>query len=371
MGWTDVSVNSQAMLCEKFSGRSTIGFFHAFYSGGALVGVLFGGALVQAEIAPLLIFSSFTMITFLPTVLFKYWLFSYEEEKSIEGREKLMMTDDDITETDDVVVVNFNRLVEKKSVGGSVIDENIADKEDIEMGIRSADCKEGEYKSEIDTERRETSATYDTANDGNTDVEIDSLDLHNSLLRGTSFNTLNTVDNNNDDNDNNDNSALNAPSADSNESHTKSSKEKSNPDFWILPLLCSLGGLAYTGEGSIGDWSTVYLVIELKSSPFIGVLGFAMFQLIVCIVRYSSDSIVEVIDRKLLLQIAGCLACLGLGVVGLAPSLPPPFIVPMAIIGFAICGAGLSVVAPIVIYFAGIILHHHTIVLFSSAFVYV
>lgn len=39
MGLTDVSLNSQAMLCEKFSGQSTIGFFHAAYAFGALAGM--------------------------------------------------------------------------------------------------------------------------------------------------------------------------------------------------------------------------------------------------------------------------------------------------------------------------------------------
>jgi MFS family permease len=69
--------------------------------------------------------------------------------------------------------------------------------------------------------------------------------------------------------------------------------------------------------------------------------------------RYYLDTIVDYIDRTVLLQVAGVLACLGLSLVGLAPSLPSYCTVPIVILGFGICGAGLSTVAPIIIYYAG------------------
>jgi MFS family permease len=114
-----------------------------------------------------------------------------------------------------------------------------------------------------------------------------------------------------------------------------------------------IGGLAYAGEGSVGDWSAVYLVIDLHTNPVIGVLGFAVFQLMTAIGRYYLDAIVDYIDRTVLLQIAGVLACMGLGLVGLAPSLPSSCTVSIVILGFGVSGIGLSTVAPIIIYYAG------------------
>ena len=120
-----------------------------------------------------------------------------------------------------------------------------------------------------------------------------------------------------------------------------------------MVVLCCTGALAYMGEGSIGDWSAIYLVINLGSSPVVGTLGFAAFQLAVAIGRFSLDSMIEThgIDRRVLLKVSGVLSLIGLGLVTLAPSLPDP--VPAAIIGFGITGVGLSFVAPIVMYLAG------------------
>ena len=348
MGWTDVSLNSQAMLCEKFGGRSTIGFFHAAYAAGALIGVLYGGALVQLGVSALNIFAFFAIVTILPSVLLKYWLFSYEEEKGIEDKERLSGIDDDLimaAATDDMDV-----FIDPDYRARSTT-------EFLEMGTNYMNRANNTSNRGDDSRDRggtEIVATTTTSFDEKTESEADTR-LTLSRLERSSFIEGTNIDNiNNRYNQNGiDSSALESRISDDNIVDPTSEKEKSEQDRLMLVILCFLGGLAYIGEGSIGDWSTVYLVLELKSSPIIGALGFAMFQLVVCIVRYSSDTIVEVIDRKLLLQIAGCLACLGLGVVGLAPSLPSPYAIPCSILGFGICGSGISVVAPLVIYFAG------------------
>jgi hypothetical protein len=85
MGWTDVSLNQQAMLCEKYSGKSTIGFAHSAYAFGALIGVLFGGIMVQFQIPVLFIFISFSVIMVIPTLSMVHQLFDFNEEKSIEN----------------------------------------------------------------------------------------------------------------------------------------------------------------------------------------------------------------------------------------------------------------------------------------------
>ena len=83
------------------------------------------------------------------------------------------------------------------------------------------------------------------------------------------------------------------------------------------------------GEGSVGDWSTVFLTLDLRAEPLIGTLGFAFFELVVAIGRLSLDWLVTWIDRKRLLQLAGFIAAIGLGIVAMAPSLPPSAIIPV------------------------------------------
>ena len=88
MGWTDVSINSQAMICEKLGGKSTIGFFHASYALGALFGVLYGGSLLQIDVSILNIFMYFAAIAIIPTISLRIWLFTKGEEKIINDNNK-------------------------------------------------------------------------------------------------------------------------------------------------------------------------------------------------------------------------------------------------------------------------------------------
>lgn len=374
MGWTDVSVNSQAMLCEKFSGKSTIGFFHAVYAFGGLVGVLFGGCLVQLGVSALNIFILFVLITILPTILIKYGLFSKMEEKDIRYEEKLGNAGKDLnmeSNFGDALLMDFENIHNDKinlETSNDVshqneeqIMDNMESKTDDKYGI----SKKWELISSCEGQTAETLSAKRTRVSNDTNI----IGSHNPLASITEVkvdlvvlqsrdSTYDSESGNNTSGDDSNRPTLPSLCMDSSGQSTLISPPTTQlsvrkVDYRVILLLSSLGGLAYIGEGSIGDWSTVYLVIWLKSSPIIGVLGFAVFQLIVCIGRYSSDTIVEYVDRKLLLQISGCLACLGLGVVGLAQSLPDLYIVPCAITGFAICGLGLSVVAPIVIYLAG------------------
>jgi MFS family permease len=298
-------LNSQALLCEKLTGKSTLGFLHSAYAIGALFGVLYGGALVQMGESVLNILILLMFILTPLAFVFMFGLMSFREE--IEMRkieEAVTITDEDqlLTEAQKIDLAN-----ELSRNGG-------------------------------DIEQRDVEAVDTTPLS-----PADDLDMEGNR---------NTFSHNNPDIiDPNEITAMtHSPAA----SIPEMEEQKADrADYWNLILLCSLGGLAYTGEGSVGDWSTVYLVINLKSSPLIGVLGFAMFQIVTAIARYCSDYIVEHVDRKILMQIAGCLAGLGLVISAIAPSLPEPAVIPIAIVGFGICGAGLSVVAPIVIHYAG------------------
>jgi hypothetical protein len=130
-------------------------------------------------------------------------------------------------------------------------------------------------------------------------------------------------------------------------------KPKEKVDYMALSVICGLGFLAYMGEGSIGDWSTVYLTLNLQAETIVGTLGYAGFQLVVAVGRLSLDWLVEYVDRKRLVMGCGLVAAAGFGIVGLAASLPDAAVIPVAIVGFIVAGVGISVIAPIVIQFAG------------------
>jgi hypothetical protein len=130
-------------------------------------------------------------------------------------------------------------------------------------------------------------------------------------------------------------------------------KPKEKVDYMALSVICGLGFLAYMGEGSIGDWSTVYLTLNLQAETIVGTLGYAGFQLVVAVGRLSLDWLVEYVDRKRLVMGCGLVAAAGFGIVGLAASLPDAAVIPVAIVGFAVVGAGISIAAPIVIQIAG------------------
>jgi MFS family permease len=300
-----VSLNSQALLCEKLTGKSTLGFLHSAYAIGALFGVLYGGALVQMGESVLNILILLMFILTPLAFVFMFGLMSFKEE------------------------------IEMRKIEDAV---SITDQDQLLTEAQKIDFANELSRNGGDVEQRDVEAVDTTPLS-----PADDLDMEGNR---------NTFSHNNPDIiDPNEITAMtHSPAA----SIPEMEEQKADrADYWNLILLCSLGGLAYTGEGSVGDWSTVYLVINLKSSPLIGVLGFAMFQIITAIARYCSDYIVEHVDRKILMQIAGCLAGLGLVISAIAPSLPEPAVIPIAIVGFGICGAGLSVVAPIVIHYAG------------------
>lgn len=127
-------------------------------------------------------------------------------------------------------------------------------------------------------------------------------------------------------------------------------------DYYILLISLSvLGGIGFFAEGSIGDWSSIYLQDYLGASPFIGSLGFVAFQLMIAIGRFFSDTLQKVYSRRRLVQLAGICSCLGLllSVLSVFISVSSVFRIILAIIGFGLCGAGISVVTPIVISCAG------------------
>jgi MFS family permease len=111
----------------------------------------------------------------------------------------------------------------------------------------------------------------------------------------------------------------------------------------VRRLVLALGVLsicALVGEGAAGDWSAVYLRDNLAASAGLAALGFSAFSVMMTLGRAVGDRLIRRFGVVLVIRVCGLTATAGLA---LALATPVPA---LAIAGFAILGAGLSVVAP-------------------------
>jgi MFS family permease len=117
---------------------------------------------------------------------------------------------------------------------------------------------------------------------------------------------------------------------------------------FVLPdrRLVALGVVAFCGllgEGSIGDWSAVYLDQSLGADVEVAAAAFAVFSLTMALGRFTGDWIVGRFGGSAVVCGGGALAALGLGgtlLIGRPEA---------AIVGFGLVGAGLSCVFPVVL----------------------
>ncbi len=107
--------------------------------------------------------------------------------------------------------------------------------------------------------------------------------------------------------------------------------------IWILGLLALCGQL---GEGSAGDWSAVYLHVNLGSPSGVAAVGLAAFSVTMAVGRMVGDRLSARFGPVALVRVSGLLAGVGLAaglLIGTAAA---------AIAGFALLGAGLAGIFP-------------------------
>jgi len=118
-----------------------------------------------------------------------------------------------------------------------------------------------------------------------------------------------------------------------------------------LPLLVTLFGAlvfcSYLAEGSVADWSGVYLHGSLGSTEFVAALGYPMFEACMFLGRLCSDRLTVRLGARRLLALAGFAAAAAFALVVAAPS---PVV---ALVGFALVGLGVCAVTPLAFSLAG------------------
>jgi MFS family permease len=114
-----------------------------------------------------------------------------------------------------------------------------------------------------------------------------------------------------------------------------------------LAVLGAVALIAFMAEGAMGDWSAIYIRMELGASPATAAWGFAAFSLTMAIGRFSGDRLVARFSPAAIV-VAGAVigaVTLGAALLGGHPA--------AAVIGFAGMGLGLANMAPIVFSAAG------------------
>jgi MFS family permease len=110
----------------------------------------------------------------------------------------------------------------------------------------------------------------------------------------------------------------------------------------VLIALTAIGFAMFLSEGAIADWGGVYLRQSLQTDAIVAAAGYASFSAGMAIFRLLGDAITERLGAVNTLRVGALSAAAGLGIALASRS-------PMAALpGFALTGAGFSVIVPLV-----------------------
>jgi len=106
-------------------------------------------------------------------------------------------------------------------------------------------------------------------------------------------------------------------------------------------LLCMLPIGAMVVEGAFIDWSAVFAKSVLEASPLVIGVIYSFFSIVMAAVRLCGDAIGNRYSAKLIVQVSGTAAALGIVIFAVAPN------VFIAMLGAAISGMGVAIVYPL------------------------
>ena len=116
----------------------------------------------------------------------------------------------------------------------------------------------------------------------------------------------------------------------------------------ILPWLIGLMALfSMVPEGAVLDWGALYVRQEMGASVALSGFAFAAFSGTMAVMRFAGDFVRDRLGAVRTLRVCTVFAIIGMLIAAVAPSAE------LAIIGFALCGIGLSNMVPIAFSAAG------------------
>lgn len=113
---------------------------------------------------------------------------------------------------------------------------------------------------------------------------------------------------------------------------------------WLIGILALFSMIP---EGAIMDWGSYYLRQDYGASVETASFAFAAFSLTMAMMRFAGDSVRDRFGAVSTLRVCTVVAITGLLMAAFAPT---PW---LAIAGFAVCGIGISNMAPIIFSMAG------------------
>jgi len=114
------------------------------------------------------------------------------------------------------------------------------------------------------------------------------------------------------------------------------------PSRFVL-LLCVMPMGAMVVEGAFIDWSAVFVKSVLDASPLLISIIYSFFAIVMATVRMFGDAIGDRYAPKLIVQVSGVSAALGIAVFALSTNSA------MAMLGAAISGMGVAIVYPLAV----------------------
>jgi len=128
------------------------------------------------------------------------------------------------------------------------------------------------------------------------------------------------------------------------EKGTKESKQKIPFLIWLVAII---GFCGMTGEGSVVDWSAIYMHTVVGKTKAFSALAIGSFGTAMTIGRLFGDHLIRKAGKQLILFCSCCAAIAGLSIALLFVSAPA------VLVGLFLVGAGLSNVVPVIYSTAG------------------
>ncbi|OCJ10091.1 hypothetical protein A6U86_25280 [Rhizobium sp. AC27/96] len=130
--------------------------------------------------------------------------------------------------------------------------------------------------------------------------------------------------------------------------HPDEAKPKARLPMIPLPWLLGMVALfCMVPEGAVLDWSALYLSQEKGASVILSGFGFAAFSATMATMRFAGDFVRDWLGAIRTLRVCTVFAIIGMLTAALAPNAE------IAILGFALCGIGISNMVPIAFSAAG------------------
>jgi fucose permease len=128
----------------------------------------------------------------------------------------------------------------------------------------------------------------------------------------------------------------------SDQPHPAEVKQKAKLPLIPLPWLLGIIALfCMVPEGAVLDWGALYLRQEFDASVTLSGFAFAAFSLTMSVMRFAGDIVRDRLGAVRTLRVSSVIAIIGMLMASLSPDAG------LAILGFALCGIGISNMVPI------------------------